>query len=58
MTGKKVIVYTTAGSTNYRITQTNTLTFTNLPQPVETQVCIFVDLTKRFKLYEHWRRHY
>jgi glucosylceramidase len=41
--GKKVIVYTTADSTNYRLTVTDTLKFKELKQPVETQVCVFTN---------------
>ena len=47
--GKKVIVYTTADSTSLRITATDTLLFKDLPQPVETQVCVFVDPDKTFQ---------
>ena len=46
---KKVLVYTTADSSNLRLTLTDTLTFTDLAQPVETQVCVFVDPTKTFQ---------
>lgn len=49
--GKRVIAYTTADSTQLRITPTDTLTFTDLAQPVETQVCVFVDPTKTFQTY-------
>ena len=41
--GKKVIVYTTADSTNYRLTVTDTLKFKELIQPLETQVCVFTN---------------
>jgi glucosylceramidase len=41
--GKKVIVYTTADSTNYRLTVTDTLKFKELIQPVEAQVCVFTN---------------
>ena len=47
--GKKVFVYTTADSTNLRIAATDTLQFKDLPQPVETQVCVFVDPDKAFQ---------
>src|SRR5215831_3388082 len=46
---KKVIVYTTAQGTDYRITPTDTLHFTHMGQPFETQVCVFVDPTKTFQ---------
>jgi glucosylceramidase len=44
--GKKVAVYTTAGKSDYRITHTDTLVFKELRQPLETQVCVFVDPSK------------
>lgn len=36
-------VYTTAGSTDYRLTITGTLQFEELKQPVESKVYVFVD---------------
>lgn len=48
--GKKVNVYTTADSTNYRLALTDSsLQFADLGQPMETQVCVFVDPTKTFQ---------
>ncbi len=47
--GHKVIVYTTADSTGFRLTVTDTLGFKEMGQPVETQVCVFVDPGKRFQ---------
>jgi len=47
--GKKVIVYTTADSTSYRLTATDTVTFKKMGQPFETQVCVFVDPSKTFQ---------
>jgi glucosylceramidase len=47
--GKKIIVYTTADSTGYRLSLTDTLSFTHVGQPVETQVCVFVDASKTFQ---------
>lgn len=48
--GKKVKVYTTAEKTNQRITPAKgTLTFTELTQPLETQISVFVDPTKTFQ---------
>jgi glucosylceramidase len=44
--GKKVVVYTTAEKSNYRLSATDTLTFNDLRQPLETQVCVFVDPSK------------
>src|ERR1700709_2426708 len=49
VTDKKVVVYTTADSTNLRLTITDTLQFKDLPQPVETEVCVFVDPGKTFQ---------
>ncbi|HLK30705.1 MAG TPA: glycoside hydrolase family 30 protein [Puia sp.] len=46
---KKPIVYTTADSTNLRLSITDTLSFKDLPQPLETDVCVFVDPTKSFQ---------
>ena len=47
--GKKIIVYTTADSSNFRLSITDTLSFKDLPQPLETDVCVFVDPTKSFQ---------
>lgn len=47
--GKKGIVYTTADSTNLRLQPTDTLLFRDLAQPVETDVCVFVDPSKTFQ---------
>ena len=49
--GKQVIVYTTADSTNYRLTVTDTLKFIKLIQPLETQVCVFADPDKTFQTF-------
>src|SRR5215813_1398143 len=48
---KQVIVYTTADSSDYRLSATDTLQFTELTQPLETQICVFVDPTKTFQTY-------
>jgi glucosylceramidase len=48
---KTVMVYTTAENTDYRITQTATLTFKEHKQPVEAEACIFVDPTKTFQTF-------
>src|SRR5689334_8012252 len=45
--GRSVTVYTTAEKTNYRLSQTDTLAFKRMGQPLETQVCVFVDPSKR-----------
>jgi glucosylceramidase len=49
--GKEVIVYTTADSTNYRLTITDTLKFKELIQPLETQVCIFTNPDIKFQTF-------
>ena len=46
---KKVLVYTTADKTDYRISLTDSLHFSHTGQPVETQVCIFVDTRTKFQ---------
>jgi glucosylceramidase len=48
---KTVVVYTTADSSNKRLTVTDTLRFRDFGQPKETQVCVFVDPTKKFQTY-------
>jgi glucosylceramidase len=49
--GKRVIVYTTADSTNYRLTVTDTIQFKELLQPLETQVCVFTDPDKTYQTF-------
>ncbi len=49
--GKKVIVYTTADSTSYRLSVTDTLKFREMVQPVETQICVFTDPDKTFQTF-------
>ena len=46
---REVAVYTTADKTDYRLSATDTLTFKPMGQPLETQVCVFVDPSKRFQ---------
>jgi len=46
---KKIMVYTTADNTKFRITATDTLSFTEFGQPLETQPCIFVDPSRVFQ---------
>src|SRR5437588_2656696 len=43
----EVTVYTTADKTNYRLSATDKLTFKPMGQPLETQICVFVDPSKR-----------
>jgi glucosylceramidase len=45
--GRQIAVYTTADKTSYRLSSTDTLTFKYMGQPLETQLCVFVDPTKR-----------
>jgi glucosylceramidase len=47
--GRRVVVYTTAEKTDYRISATDTLTFKHFGQPLETQVCVFVDPSKTYQ---------
>ena len=47
--GKTVMVYTTADSGNLRLTITDTLQFKQMGQPMETQVCVFVDPSKKYQ---------
>ena len=49
--GKKLLVYTTADSSNYRLTLTDTLTFKEKGQPFENEVSVFVDPDKTFQAY-------
>ena len=44
---REIAVYTTADKTNYRLSATETLTFKPMGQPLETQICVFVDPSKR-----------
>jgi glucosylceramidase len=46
---KKVVVYTTAKNTNLRISKTDTLEFKDFKQPLETDVCVFVDPANKFQ---------
>ncbi len=46
---KTVAVYTTADSSNYHLTLTDTLVFHDLAQPKETEICVFVDPSKKFQ---------
>lgn len=46
---KTVTVYTTAQNTDYRLSKTGTLRFEAKPQPVETEISVFVDPSKTFQ---------
>jgi glucosylceramidase len=47
--GRVVTVYTTADNSDHRLSRTETLAFKPLGQPLETQICVFVDPTKKFQ---------
>jgi len=47
--GRKVAVYTTAANSDYRLSATDTIAFKRMGQPLETQICVFVDPAKRFQ---------
>ncbi len=49
--GKKVLVYTTADSSNLRLTVTDTLEFKEKGQPFENEITVFVDPSKTFQTY-------
>jgi glucosylceramidase len=49
--GKKVVVYTTADSSDWRLSATDTLSFTEKGQPFENEVLVFVDPGKSFQTY-------
>jgi glucosylceramidase len=48
---KNVIVYTSADSTDLKLTKTDELKFSLLKQPFETQICVFVNPDKKFQTY-------
>lgn len=47
--GKKVVVYTTADSSNYRLAATDTIEFAEKGQPFENEITVFVDPSKTFQ---------
>lgn len=49
--GRKVLVYTTADTANYRLTLTDTLSFNVKPQPFENELSVFVDPTQTFQTF-------
>jgi glucosylceramidase len=49
---REVTVYTTAKGTKHRLSKTATTAFKDFGQPLETQVCVFVDPTKTFQTFE------
>lgn len=46
-----VSVYTTSDSTDLRLSQTGILQFSELKQPLETQICVFVNPGKKFQTF-------
>jgi glucosylceramidase len=46
---KEVAVYTTAANSDLRLSATDTLEFKHLGQPLETQICVFVDPARTFQ---------
>lgn len=49
LAGKRVWVYTTADSSNYRLALIDTALFESHGQPVETETCVFVNPEKTFQ---------
>ena len=49
--GKKVLVYTTADSTDLRLASMGELEFKQKPQPLENEITVFVDAGKTFQEY-------
>ncbi len=49
--GKHVIVYTTAEGTDYRLSPTDTLVFSDFDQPLETQPSLFIDPARRCQVF-------
>lgn len=49
LAGKRVWVYTTADSSNYRLALIDTASFESHGQPVETETCVFVNPEKTFQ---------
>ena len=47
--GREVAVYTTADNSDYRLAATESVAFKPLGQPLETQICVFVDPARRFQ---------
>ena len=46
---QKATVYTTAKNTNLRISKTGVLNFQDSKQPLEVQICVFVDSQRKFQ---------
>lgn len=48
---KSIVVFTTADSTNLKLSKTDELKFSELKQPLETQICVFVNPDKKFQTF-------
>ena len=49
--GKEITVYTTAEKSDHRLSVTDKLKFKPHGQPLETQICVFVDPSKTFQTF-------
>src|SRR5258705_8102527 len=49
--GKEVTVYNTADKSNQRLSPSGKVAFKHLGQPLETQICVFVDPAKTFQTF-------
>jgi O-glycosyl hydrolase len=49
LAAREIAVYTTADNSDHRLSATDKLTFKPMGQPKETQVCVFVDPSRRFQ---------
>ena len=49
--GEKVIIYTTASNTDKRLTITDNLEFRKTPQPLESEVSVFVNPQKQYQTF-------
>jgi glucosylceramidase len=47
--GRAIAVYTTADNSDHRLSKTDTVAFKPMGQPLETQICVFVDPAKKFQ---------
>ena len=47
--GRRITVYTTARNSSDRLAATGTLDFKHMGQPLETQICVFVDPSKSYQ---------
>ncbi|MGO4818604.1 glycoside hydrolase family 30 protein, partial [Flavobacterium sp. W22_SRS_FP1] len=48
---KEITVYTTAENTAFKLTRTSSINFVFASQPLETQISVFVDPTKKFQTF-------